>query len=345
MAGKTPEHIVVIRFSALGDAAMASPLLKEYARANPGVRFTMVSSSMLEPLFEGEPNLSYFASDLKGRHKGLKGLFGLFREIMSLKPTKVADINSVLRTFILRVLFTVSFVPLAFLRKGRSEKRALVSKKHKVLKPLISTVRRYELVLIKLGLKDLKFGLKGEDSTLTKPKRGYGQMSYIIGVAPFATHKGKIWPEERMEELVSRLSKDERFTIYLFGGGKREIAVLKGWEQKYSGVKSLAGTCSFREELKAIAQTDLMICMDSANMHFASCLQVPVISVWGATHIYAGFYGLGQSTSMAIQSSIECRPCSIFGKKECFRGDYACLNDITTDMAERRVLNFFAGEL
>ena len=345
MPGKTPEHILVLRFSALGDAAMASPLLKEYARANPSVKFTMVSSPMLEPLFEGEPNLEYFGTDLKGRHKGFKGLYKFFKELMRLKPTKVADINSVLRTFILRAFFATAFIPLSYMRKGRKEKRALTRKEGKVLKQLIPTVRRYELTLVKLGLQDLKFGLQSENPELFKPKRGYKKESYVIGVAPFATHKGKIWPVERMEELVSRLSQDERFKILLFGGGKKEIATLKGWEQKYSGVKSLAGTCSFREELKAIEETDLMVCMDSANMHFASCLKVPVISVWGATHIYAGFYGLGQSSSMAIQSSIECRPCSIFGKKECFRGDYACLDQITTDMAEQKVLNFFSGQL
>ena len=345
MPGKTPEHILVLRFSALGDAAMASPLLKVYARANPNVKFTMVSSPMLEPLFEGEGNLSYFATDLKGRHNGLKGLYKLFKELMGLKPTKVADINSVLRTFILRAFFTAKLIPLAYMRKGRKEKRELTRKEGKVLRQLIPTVRRYEQALVKLGLKDLKFGLQSENPELIRPKRGYDKESYVIGVAPFATHKGKIWSIERMEELVLRLSQDKRFRILLFGGGKKEIAILKGWEQKYSGVKSLAGTCSFREELNAIGETDLMVCMDSANMHFASCLKVPVISIWGATHIYAGFYGLGQSSSMAVQSDIECRPCSIFGKKECFRGDYACLDQITTDMAEQKILNFFSGQL
>lgn len=345
MAGKTPEHIIVIRFSALGDVAMAAPMLKEYARTNPDVKFTMVSSPMLEPLFEGETNLSYFATDLKGRHKGFRGMVKLSRELMVLKPNKVADINSVLRTFILRALFTLRLIPLAYLRKGRGEKRALTAKRGKVLKQLIPTVRRYEIVLTKLGLSDLKYGLRPEDSDLKIPKRGFGLKNYIIGIAPFATHKGKIWPIEKMEELTARLSSDERFSIYLFGGGKREIAILKGWEQKYSGVKSFAGTCSFREELEAIGKTDLMVCMDSANMHFASCLKVPVISVWGATHMYAGFYGMGQSAKMAVQSDIECRPCSVFGKKECFRGDYACLEEITIDMVEEKILNFFEGRL
>jgi ADP-heptose:LPS heptosyltransferase len=32
-----------------------------------------------------------------------------------------------------------------------------------------------------------------------------------------------------------------------------------------------------------------MISMDSANMHLASLYGVPVISIWGATHPFAGF--------------------------------------------------------
>jgi len=114
---------------------------------------------------------------------------------------------------------------------------------------------------------------------------------------------------------------------------------------KYSGVKSVAGELSFAQELELIAGRELMLTMDSANMHFACCMRVPVISIWGATHPYLGFYGWGQDIEMAVQSSIECRPCSSSGKKECFRGDYACLNEITPDMVFKKIVNFFEQRL
>ncbi|KAA6304172.1 hypothetical protein EZS27_044184, partial [termite gut metagenome] len=74
-----------------------------------------------------------------------------------------------------------------------------------------------------------------------------------------------------------------------------------------------------------ISLLDVMLSMDSANMHLASLVNTPVISVWGATHLYAGFMGCNQSVENCVQVDLDCRPCSVFGNKKCFRGDYACL--------------------
>lgn len=154
-----------------------------------------------------------------------------------------------------------------------------------------------------------------------------------------------LWRISKGRYELGTIAEDERFSVTLFGGGKKEIAILKSWEMKYSGVKSVAGELSFAQELALMAGRDLMLTMDSANMHFACCMRVPVISIWGATHPYLGFYGWGQNIEMALQSSIECRPCSSSGKKECFRGDYACLNEITPDMVFKKIVNFFEQRL
>ena len=44
-----------------------------------------------------------------------------------------------------------------------------------------------------------------------------------------------------------------------------------------------------RTELNLMSHLDVMLSMDSANMHLASLVNIPVVSVWGATHPYAGF--------------------------------------------------------
>ena len=82
---------------------------------------------------------------------------------------------------------------------------------------------------------------------------------------------------------------------------------------------------------------DIMISMDSANMHLASLVGIPVVSIWGATHPYAGFMGWGQSIDNAIQIDLPCRPCSIYGNKPCMRGDYACLKNISPEQIVEKV--------
>ena len=83
-----------------------------------------------------------------------------------------------------------------------------------------------------------------------------------------------------------------------------------------------------RGELALISQLDIMISMDSSNMHMASLTHTPVISIWGATHPWCGFMGWNQSVDNAIQIDLPCRPCSIFGNKPCLRNDYACMQQI-----------------
>ena len=63
----------------------------------------------------------------------------------------------------------------------------------------------------------------------------------------------------------------------------------------------MAGKYSLDQELALISRLDLLICMDSANMHFASLVGTRVLSVWGATHPYAGFYGYHQDPEDCIQ--------------------------------------------
>ena len=90
-----------------------------------------------------------------------------------------------------------------------------------------------------------------------------------------------------------------------------------------------------------MSHLDVMVSMDSANMHLASLVAVPVVSVWGATHPCCGFLGWHQSEANVVQLSLDCRPCSIFGNKPCYRKDYACL-DIAPAVIVERVKNLRA---
>ena len=87
-----------------------------------------------------------------------------------------------------------------------------------------------------------------------------------------------------------------------------------------------------------MSQLEVMISMDSSNMHLASLVGTPVVSIWGATHPYAGFMGWGQSEDNVVQVELDCRPCSIFGQKPCLRGDFACLNNILPETIVEKTL-------
>ena len=147
-----------------------------------------------------------------------------------------------------------------------------------------------------------------------------------------------------MERVVALLSVAlaERGTIYLFGGGAKEKALLHNWETRYDNVVSVAGKMTLTEELELMRKLKLMLTMDSANMHLASLVGTRVISIWGATHPMAGFLGAGQSEADCIQHDMPCRPCSVYGSKACRLGDYRCL-DIAPEQVVEKVLSAYSG--
>lgn len=127
--------------------------------------------------------------------------------------------------------------------------------------------------------------------------------------------------------------------MFLFGAGHQEQAVLEAWAGKYASVTSLAGKrYGFGAELALFSHLDCAVTMDSANMHLAAIAGTRTISIWGATHPYCGFKGWRQSEADMVQLPLTCRPCSVFGDKPCYRGDYLCLSAIRPDVIYKRIV-------
>ncbi|WP_111599861.1 glycosyltransferase family 9 protein [Chitinophaga skermanii] len=324
--------IVAIRFSAMGDAAMTIPVMRNVLAANPGIQIVFVTNAKWGAMCEGIPRLIFFPADLKGEHKGVPGLFKLFRQIKSrYKVSAVADLHQVLRSQIVRTFFRCTFTKVAVIDKGRAGKKALTRQENKVMEPLTTTVERYAEVFRKLGyqapldpLPRERKPLPANVSAIVGEKGG----DHWIAIAPFATYREKMYPLAKMEAVIAHFSQQANTKILLFGGGKKEVEQLQAVQEKYPNTVLLAGRVGLAEELAVISNVDVMVSMDSANMHLASLFAVPVVSVWGATHPFAGFMGYGQSDANAVQIELSCRPCSVFGNKPCFRGDWACMEDI-----------------
>ena len=317
------KRLLIIRFSALGDVAMLVPVVRALAAAYPDWEITVLSRKQTAPLFEGlADNVRYFGADLKGRHNGTNGLNILLQDIDYQQFDYVADMHDVLRSKYLRWRFRLAGKRVATIRKGRWAKWWL-TRTHCVDTPLPTTVERYCSVLRRLGF---ALSLQPVSPTDT-PREG-------IGIAPFAAHTGKIYPLNRMEEVV-RLLSEQGDKIYLFGAGEKEKTVLRDWETKYPHVESLAGRYTMAEEIARMRHLRLILTMDSANMHLASIAWTRVLSVWGATHPAAGFLGYGQKQSDCIQHDLPCRPCSVYGNKPCRYGDYRCMAIAPDEIVER----------
>ena len=334
----TPPHrVLVARFSALGDVAMAVPVVYGVCRANPCTEFILLTKLPTASLWVNPPaNLTVVGADMKKQYAGLRGTVTLFNELYHrYRFDAMADLHQVLRTRIMALLCRMRAIKVATISKGRREKAALCRTKT-VSSPLPTSAQRYEAVFASLGLAtDTRSGsvLGAEGSSpalfadISSPKLPGERW---IGIAPFAAHSTKIYPTDQMEKVVAELSARKGTKVFLFGGGDTERALLSQWASRYPGVKSLADRRhGFAKELALMASLDCMVAMDSGNMHLASIAGTPVVSIWGATHPAMGFTPAGFDAAHALQSPLSCRPCSVFGEKPCSRGDMACMNAIS----------------
>lgn len=335
-------NVLVMRLSALGDVAMTIPVLYPVCRANPGIRFVMLTKGWPASMFHDRPdNLMVVGIDV---NKEYKGLLGLIRLASSLRRQydidAVADLHSVMRTWVIGAWLKLCGIPVVRLDKQRDRRKALVS--HKSSEPVTPTIDRYRQVFQQLGIETpdnftrLFDGKPLPVSPIVLEKEP-GQR--WIAISPFSAHEGKVYPLKLMEEVIAQLSKRENYWIFLMGGGKTEKIALRGIARKNERVISMAEIKhGFTDEYALLSKCDVMLTMDSANMHLASLVGLKSITIWGATAPACGFLGYGQDASIDIQLDLECRPCSIYGERECRFGDYRCLTGIKPDLVVERVI-------
>ena len=337
------KHLLVMRFSSMGDVAMTVPVVKALLAQNPEVIVTYVSRPAFAEFFAGIPRLNFFAADVKNEYDGFTGLLNLKSHLQKTeKFYAIADLHNSLRTKILRRLFRFSGIPAKYVNKGRTEKKLLTRFPYKILKPLKRTHERYADVFRELGFKvDLDYQLVKDPQPTTAEitaVTGVKDTAWI-GITPFAQYKGKTYPMEKMGEVIASLSA-QSVKVFLFGGSPLEQEICSGWEAKYPNVVSVIRKLNMQQELVLISQLNVMLSMDSAGMHLASLRGIPVVSIWGATHHYAGFLGYGQFEENIVADDIQCRPCSVYGNKPCFRKDYACLHNIQPQTVVNNLLKF-----
>ena len=323
-----PHHILVIRLSAMGDVAMTVPVLRVLARTYPELKLTVLSRPFFKSLFDGIPNLTFLEADVYGKHKRL-GLIKLAQEIKTHGVDGVADLHNVIRSKVITNYLKWKGLAVATIDKGRAEKKVLVSSSEAVsiggqgstIEQLKTTHQRYADVFEKLGYPiNLKKHISPERKRLVpklnaligvEPKK-------LIGIAPFAAHSSKMYPLELMEKVIDKLDASDRFRIFLFGGGKKEIEHLKDLENPYTNVSSVAGKLVFEEELALISNLDLMLSMDSGNGHLAAMMGIKVVTLWGVTHPFAGFSTFNQPSENSILSNRNIYPLiptSVYGNK------------------------------
>ena len=306
----------------MGDVAMTVPVLRALVLQHPETKITVVSRPSFQTFFADIPNVNFFGVDLNQRHKGVLGLLRLFFDLRKLDIDLVADLHNVLRSKVVRILFALSGKKVAATDKGRAEKKALTSLTNKVfasLKPMAERhVDTFQQLGFSIDITHPKFPEKAVLSEEIISFTGTKNQNWI-GIAPFAHYESKVYPQDLMQQVIDALAENKNNYLFLFGGGATEIQKLQQLQNKHDNVIVVAGKLAFEAEIQLISNLDIMLSMDSGNSHIAAMFGVKVITLWGATHPYAGFKPFNQPDAFCLtadRTQYPLLPTSIYGNKK-----------------------------
>ena len=339
---KTFHNVLVIRFSVLGNVAMAIPVLYPICIANPDTRFIMLTKKWPATMFHDKPaNLKVVDFDIKENHHGLTGLLKLAAQLHKhYEIDAVADLHNVSGTWVIDAFMRAHGARVKRLDREKPKRRALVN--HKTNEPVTPIHERYRDVFRKLGFKTPDdfthlYATRPWPVSAIVPPKEEGQR--WIAISPFSSHRQKAYPLDQMEKVIAELSKRENYWIFLMGGGKAEKIALRGIARKYKNVVSMAEIKhGFADEYALLGRCDLMLTMESANMHLASLVDLQAMTIWGPTSPACGYLGYNQVVEDDIQLDMDCRPCSITGDKVCKYGDFPCLKNIKPEYIAQHVI-------
>ena len=204
--------ILVICFSSINNVAMAIPVIHSLATQYAQHQIMVLSIDTFSPLFENVPdNVIFRGADFRGEHAGLMGLGWLYNDLKEEKFDAVAAFQPTFRSRFLCWRFRLAGIKAAHIKQNRRELQKLIRRKHKIYTEQDSFFQRCAHTLsqigypIRLSFLSLFGKNKGNISSLA-PLTGEKNQETWIGIAPFATHVGKIYPLSKQEQILKHLS-------------------------------------------------------------------------------------------------------------------------------------------
>lgn len=342
-------NILIIRFSAVGDLVISFPYLLELLEQKPDHHIYLATKGQMRRFVPAHPRLHPIFLEKDEQKKGLLALVKYYITLKKINFDCVVDLHNNLRSNLLINLFRLAKVKTFQLDKNRQSKKAITRSENKIRTqlPYIGTVYKN---LLEKGSQSKLDDYPTVDISSAYPntsKKPFLQIEgKIIGIAPFAAHQLKVYPLELMEKVVENLYANSNTTIAFFCFGKEEEDVVKKWSKNHKERTLYSFELkSFSEEMTIIQQLDLMLTMDSANLHFATLAGTPTLSIWGPTDPLLGFAPQNKLKNHCLSmpfSELSCRPCSVFGNKKCINAEeHACMKRINPESITEKIMNLF----
>jgi lipopolysaccharide heptosyltransferase II len=331
----TPQRILVIKLSSLGDIVHALPAVSALRQRFPHARLSWLVKEVWAPILEGNPDIDDVLSvDVSWNHwpeviRTLRsGLFDLVVDFQGLFRSGLFGAITGART---RVGF------------ARAREGATWFYTHHVPLPEEEPRpwRLMDIHAVERNLAITRF-LGGDTSSTVVhlPQLSEDRLAidallesaqvkgdeYLIALAPWTRSVLKSWPLGRFVDLATELTRRPNIRVVLLGGALDIPSAEKFTILSSQGLINLVGKLSLRQLPVLLRRMQLLIGNDSAPLHLAAGVGTPVLAIFGPTHPRAtGPYPLEKHE--VLRTDLPCSPC---GSRRCRNSNYLeCLTSIS----------------
>ncbi|MEZ4271480.1 MAG: glycosyltransferase family 9 protein [Myxococcota bacterium] len=323
-----PKHILILRFSSVGDVILTAPALEALKTAWPTCRITYAVKQSCASLVRHNPHVDAIVA-----LEPDEGVFHFARRLAETSFDTLLDWHGKMRSRILRRLLPPTRqvvwckrepgdnLPVRLALKPYRPKIMLADRYHLAVEELVGRSLPRGRLRYYLGPQDQHDAdaiLRSANINLEQP---------IVGMSPGANWRTKRWPTQRFGGLAQRLI--EQGLQVVINGSPDESALGRALLQVAPKAVDLTGRANLTELGGIISRCSAFIANDSGPMHMARALGVPTLAFFGSTSL-AQFEWEGHQ---ALSLSLNCAPCHFYGRRLCPRGHMRCLLDIDVEQA------------
>ena len=320
------ERILLVLHGSIGDVTRALPLAGLLRDGYPKAFIAWSVEPASAPLVEGNPAIDEVI--LFDRQHWWKHFAGFLGQIRRRKFDLVLDLQRHLKS---GVISRFSGAPhrLGFHRTDAKECNWLFN--NLFIEPCGNSISKLDHYLKFAEFLGLPKSPLRWDFTLTEAEQSSVDKLLFSIDRPFAVlfvgtrWESKNWFADQIAACADLLRREHRLAVVLLGGADDRQLAQQSLLLSDPGVINLAGETNLRDAIGIIARAKLAVGPDTGLMHIAAALNVPVISLWGATDpARTGPYGF---ENLSIKGMAPCSPCYL---KRCSIGRQ-CMRSIGTN--------------
>lgn len=328
-----PRSIAVVQTAFAGDVILTLPLIQLLHERYPGAELTAVTIPAAAELLAGHPAVArVLPYDKRGSDGGIRGFLRMAARLraagcdVAVIPHR--SLRSALLAFMARIPRRIGF--------DRSAGRFMLTDcvryaaaDHEIARNLALAgplgIRPEGITLPRLYPSEAD--VRSVDAFLRGGQAGPDDAR--VAVAPGSVWATKRWPEENFAALI-RLLLGRNMRVVLIGGAEdRELCARLARGAGSAAVADAAGRFSLTGSAALIARCRGLVSNDSAPVHIAVAMGVPVVALFGPTHPRFGFAPAGPGDAVVDVDGLACRPCSIHGGNRCPTGTFDCMRRIS----------------